>query len=95
MEHIKELNPKVIAKLVKSTDAQKVISHLRYLIGRLDRNSDIPDDWTNEQRGAEVLARKRAVQQLRKVTQPFDDFLPEEEKESTKEGSLYLSHEVE
>lgn len=86
--------PADLTELRKSRDVQTLIEYFRAVIEGLNRVDDIPDDWSNERRGEESLARARAIRMLEKVVEPFliED---NQQDEPEQEDSIYYGHLIE
>lgn len=78
---MKELSQATIKKLNSSKEGQELKKFMVSVIDSLDRVSDIPDDWSKEQKAIEVVARKRATEKLTEMLKPFIDYVEPQKEE--------------
>jgi uncharacterized protein YifE (UPF0438 family) len=63
-----------IRKIKNSPEGLDLIKFIIGLIRDLDRVSDIPKSWSKEQKAIEITARRHAIDKLKKILEPIDDF---------------------
>jgi hypothetical protein len=78
---MKELSQATIKKLDSSKEGQELKKFMVSVIDSLDKVSDIPDDWSKEQKAIEVVARKRATEKLTEMLKPFIDYVEPQKEE--------------
>jgi len=78
---MKELSQATIKKLNSSKEGQELKKFMVSVIDSLDKVSDIPDDWSKEQKAIEVVARKRATEKLTEMLKPFIDYVEPQKEE--------------
>jgi hypothetical protein len=76
-----ELSQVTIKKINSSREGAELKKFITCLTRSLDRVSDIPDNWSKEQKAIEVTARKRAATKLAEILKPFADYVEPQEKE--------------
>lgn len=81
------LSPQTIEKISNSPEGQEIKEFLLEEMEKLDRISDIPDDWVESQKAIEVTARKRAAAVLSMALSPLISF--QERKETDTSGREY------
>lgn len=78
----------IAEKIKTSPDWQAVDKHIKEAVIILNQLSDIPDDWDNDKRATELVARKRAISILKHILEPFEVEPPKPTNQSLKKYGI-------